>query len=194
MSRTSVTLLLALALQFITPTITFASPIPSTQDASELQSLEPAAKVESISDERRAPMPIIFFTVDPANKETFTSQVYYGPLKAGKSLMITYDPARAKCGRGSNSWSVSLSYKSTTSEIHSSFAQVAFSSPETNETVSMSAVIPPMPAGKFEAWFRCGERGAPAGSAEADITVVESDARVWSDLEEGRNWVFEIEE
>ncbi|KAJ3070838.1 hypothetical protein HK102_006572 [Quaeritorhiza haematococci] len=152
------------------------------------------------SDERHPVFPIIHFTVDPVDIMKLKSEIFYGPLKAERALMITYDPARAKCGAGSDTWSVALGYKSTTNEIHNIFAEVAFAESGKKDAVSVPAVIPPMPAGKFEVWFRCGRNHPSALGNDAVTTVnankaadVASNARGWFDPEEGAKWTFDIE-
>ncbi|KAJ3070839.1 hypothetical protein HK102_006573 [Quaeritorhiza haematococci] len=184
--KTSLTVT-ALFLSLIATGVVLASPIP-TNTVGEIP-----------SDERHPVFPVINFTVDPADITKLKSEIFYGPLKAGKALMITYDPARAKCGAGSDTWSVSLGYKSTTNEIHSTFAEVAFAESGKKEAVSVPAVIPPMPAGKFEVWFRCGRNPASVLANDATTvnankaTDVASNARGWFDPEEGAKWTFGIE-
>ncbi|KAJ3059589.1 hypothetical protein HK102_009918 [Quaeritorhiza haematococci] len=164
--------LLGLALQLAS---TIASPIPSSP-ATALAAPQ-VFESEADSDERRPPMPIIHFTLDASNTTAYSSEIFFGPLKAGKEIMVTYDPIRAKC-RGSDPWSVSLSYKSTTSEIHTQFAQVAYVESWSHETVSRPAIIPPMPAGQFEVWFRCAN-AIPSDSDAREAEEVTQDFGVF---------------
>ncbi|KAJ3087280.1 hypothetical protein HK102_011447 [Quaeritorhiza haematococci] len=166
------------------PTTTTTTTAAADRDLpSELaQLLEQSGETfDSDPNARLPPAPVAYFTTDQSDKNTYKTDVYYGPVRTKSRLLVSYDVARAKCEHvfddtGVDTWSVHLGYQSTTGQVFPKYRTMGYIDRD-NQTVRNLAVIPPMEQpGKAYFWFYCTNG---AGQVEFDSNF-------------GANWEVEV--